>query len=38
MNVIFGNTLSAILGTCVAKLFDLHPGFKVGDVYGVNWA
>ncbi|POY74070.1 hypothetical protein BMF94_2882 [Rhodotorula taiwanensis] len=38
MNVIFGNGLSAILGVCVAKLFDLHPGFQVGDIYGANWA
>ncbi|BGP00773.1 hpp family protein [Rhodotorula toruloides] len=37
-NVIFGNTISAILGVCVAKLFLLHPGFKVGDAFGINWA
>ncbi|GAA5986786.1 hypothetical protein JCM10908_000898 [Rhodotorula pacifica] len=38
MNVIVGNTVSAILGVCVAKLFGLKPGFKVGNVYGPNWA
>ncbi|BGP38951.1 hypothetical protein JCM10449v2_002889 [Rhodotorula kratochvilovae] len=36
--VIFGNTLSAILGVCVAKLFLLLPGFTVGEVFGANWA
>ncbi|GAA6056587.1 hypothetical protein JCM3770_006654 [Rhodotorula araucariae] len=36
--VIVGNTLSAILGICVAKLFLLLPNFTVGEIFGVNWA
>ncbi|GAA5927471.1 hypothetical protein JCM3775_005993 [Rhodotorula graminis] len=36
--VIAGNTISAILGVCVAKLFLYKPGFTVGDIFGVNWA
>ena len=36
--VIAGNTISAILGVCVAKLFLYKPGFAVGDIFGVNWA
>ena len=37
MNVLFGNTISAVLGVCVAKLFELQPGFKIGGVYEPNW-
>lgn len=37
MNVIFGNTISAVLGVCVAKLFELQRGFKIGGVYEPNW-
>ncbi|GAA5937518.1 hypothetical protein JCM10213_007264 [Rhodosporidiobolus nylandii] len=36
--VILGNTVSAILGVCVAKLFGKIDGFQVGDIYGTNWA
>lgn len=37
-NVVFGNTISAVLGVCVAKLFSKLEGFMVGEVFGVNWA
>ncbi|GAA6029678.1 hypothetical protein JCM8097_000998 [Rhodosporidiobolus ruineniae] len=36
--VIVGNTVSAILGVCVAKLFGKIEGFEVGQIYGANWA
>ncbi|GAA5870129.1 hypothetical protein JCM8547_006896 [Rhodosporidiobolus lusitaniae] len=36
--VVFGNTVSAIMGVCVAKLFGKVEGFEVGQVFGVNWA
>ncbi|GAA5821840.1 hypothetical protein JCM11251_004738 [Rhodosporidiobolus azoricus] len=37
-NVLFGNTISAILGVAVAKAFMQIDGFEVGDIYGKNWA
>ncbi|GAA5900574.1 hypothetical protein JCM6882_000912 [Rhodosporidiobolus microsporus] len=37
-NVIFGNSIGAILGVAVAKGFGTIEGFQVGEVFGKNWA
>ncbi|GAA6008868.1 hypothetical protein JCM11491_003812 [Sporobolomyces phaffii] len=38
-NIMFGNVLCSVLGVALQKLFLLHGGWQVGDVFGpVAWA
>ncbi|GAA6060900.1 hypothetical protein JCM10212_003934 [Sporobolomyces blumeae] len=38
-NIMIGNVISAVIGVCIQKLFLLHGGWTVGDIFGpLPWA